>query len=155
MGCRILHALSEGMPDALFGKTLREVYVNSLAGGESEDWNQFIRLIGLSSSHELKMRIESALVILMESGASNSSDLSNNLVVFTEELKRLEETPDADIGGSPKSQNVFVPQGKKLDKFELKAVRFFIYLTPCTQIKFCCFTATNGYCKTSSPHNEI
>ncbi len=123
ISCRVLHALSEGMPDALFGKTLREVYVNSLAGGESEDWNQFTRLISLSSAHELKTRIEAALVTLKEAGASNAvSNHSASLLLFTEELKRLEEAPDVDIVCSPKSQSVFVPQGKKLDKFELKAV---------------------------------
>lgn len=111
------------MPDALFGKTLREVYVNSLSGSESEDWNQFIRLLNVSSAHELKSRIEAALAILKESTGSNTaSDFSTSLLIFAEELKRLEEAPAADTASSPKSQNVFVPQGKKMDKFELKAV---------------------------------
>lgn len=111
------------MPDSLFGKSLREVYINSLADGGSEDWEQFIRLLNVSSSYELRSRIESAILTLRESDTATSlSDFSTSLVVFAEELKRLEETPDNDLCGSPKSQNVFVPKGKKMDKFELKAV---------------------------------
>ena len=122
--CKVLHALSDGMPDSLFGKSLREVYINLLADNVAEDWDQFVRLIGLSSSHELRHRIDAALLCLKESvdSSASMSDSSTSLVVFSEELKRLEENPADDQLTSPKSQNVFTPQGKKLDKFELKAV---------------------------------
>lgn len=111
------------MPDALFGKSLREVYVNLLIGSESEDWDQFIRLLNVSSAHELRNRIESAFTTLKESDTSLSlSDFSTSLILFSEELKHLEEKQKTDAATSPKSQNVFAPQGKKLDKFELKAV---------------------------------
>ncbi|XP_046460539.1 origin recognition complex subunit 3-like [Daphnia pulex] len=122
LSCRIIHSLSDGMPDALFGKSLREVYVNLLIGGESEDWEQFLRLLNVSSAHELRTRIEAALTTLKECDSSGSlSDFSTSLVLFSEELLRLEESKKSDAVSSPKSQNVFVPQGKKLDKFELKA----------------------------------
>ena len=113
------------MPDALFGKSLREVYVNLLIGSESEDWDQFIRLLNVSSAHELRNRIETAFTMLKECDTSNSlSDFTTSLILFSEELKHLGETKKTDAAAtSPKSQNVFVPQGKKLDKFELKAVR--------------------------------
>lgn len=113
------------MPDSLFGKSLREVYVNLLTGSESGDWDQFIRLIGVSSSHELRNRISAALLSLKEcpDASTSTSDISTSLVIFSEELKRLEEAPEDDTISSPKSQKVFSSQGKKLDKFELKAVR--------------------------------
>lgn len=118
------------MPDALFGKSLREVYVNLLIGSESEDWDQFIRLLNVSSAHELRNRIETAFTMLKECDTSNSlSDFTTSLILFSEELKHLGETQKTDAAAtSPKSQNVFVPQGKKLDKFELKAVRGILFL---------------------------
>jgi hypothetical protein len=110
------------MPDALFGKSLREIYVNFLIGSQSEDWDQFIRLLNVSSAHELRSRIKVSLATLKECDTSNSlSNFSTSLVLFSEELIRLEEV-QTDCATSPKNQNVFVPQGKKLDKFELKAV---------------------------------
>lgn len=111
------------MPDALFGKSLREVYINFLIGAESEDWDRFIQLLNISTSYELQSRIQAALTALKESDVSSAlSDFSTSLVLFSEELKRLEQAPDTDTATSPKSPNVFVPKGKKLDKFELKAV---------------------------------
>lgn len=122
LSCRILHCLSDGMPDALFGKSLREVYINFLIGAESEDWDRFIQLLNISTSYELQSRIQAALTTLKESDVSSAlSDFSTSLVLFSEELKRLEQAPDTDTATSPKSPNVFVPKGKKLDKFELKA----------------------------------
>lgn len=120
------------MPDALFGKSLREVYVNFLIGAESEDWERFIQLLNVSTMHELQSRIQAALTGLKESGISNAlSDSSTSLLLFLEELKRLEQTPTTDGATSPKSQNVFVPKGKKLDKFELKAVSILLlYIQP-------------------------
>ena len=102
------------------------MYVNLLTDGGSKDWGQFTRLLGLSSAYELRTRIEAALAKLNEFNASVSSPLYTSLVIFLEELKRLENEPIAEDTSttSPKSQNVFVPQGKKLDKFELKAVSF-------------------------------
>lgn len=99
------------------------MYVNLLTDGGSKDWGQFTRLLGLSSAYELRTRIEAALAKLNEFNASVSSPLYTSLVIFLEELKRLENEPIAEDTSttSPKSQNVFVPQGKRLDKFELKA----------------------------------
>lgn len=111
------------MPDSLFGKSVREVYVNSLVEGGPEDWEQFIRLINVSSAHELRTRIESAILTLKESDPTSSlSNFPTSLVIFSEELRRLEEAPANETATSPKSQNKFVPQAKKMDKFELRAV---------------------------------
>lgn len=94
-----------------------------MTDGGSKDWSQFTRLIGLSSAYELRTRIEAALAKLNEYNGFVSSPLSTSLVLFLEELKRLEEEPDShDTATSPKNQNIFVAQGKKLGKHELKAV---------------------------------
>ena len=111
------------MPGPLFGKTLREVYVNFLAGNTSEDWSQFIRLLNVSSSVELQNRLERTIDVVKSIPNANSWTLSisSRLFLFLEELKRL-DNEDEEV--AKKDKNVFVAQGKKLDKFELKAVRF-------------------------------
>jgi hypothetical protein len=144
------------MPDALFGKSLREVYVNLLIGGETEDWEQFIRLLNVSSAHELRTRIEAALTTLKECDSSGSlSDFSTSLVLFSEELLRLEESKKSDAVSSPKSQNVFVPQGKKLDKFELKAVSAFSPPHLKHTKSNCISKAIDGHGEASSDHLRI
>lgn len=144
------------MPDALFGKSLREVYVNLLIGGESQDWDQFIRLLNVSSAHELRTRIEAALTTLKECDSSGSlSDFSTSLVLFSEELLRLEESKKSDAT-SPKSQNVFVPQGKKLDKFELKAVSALFSPPHLKHTKTNCISkAIDGHGEASSDYLRI
>lgn len=112
------------MPDGLFGKTLREVYVNLLSGIETEEWNTFVRLVSVSSAYELKTRIDAAIATLKEWDESNlMSDTLSSFVIFSEELKRLEEAP-VTYAADDSSQNIFSAQGKKMDKFELKAVSF-------------------------------
>ena len=124
----MIHSFSQGLPDALFGKTLREVYVTFLTNGGSNDWDQFLRLIGLCSAHELRSRIEASVDVLKEmtsSGGSLLLSFNNPLVCFLEELNRL-EAENVEVP-SVHSQNLFAPQqGKKLDKFELRAVTFFL-----------------------------
>lgn len=122
--CRLLHSLSEGLPDSLFGKTLREVYVNMLAGSRTEDWKQFMQLMNLSSAHELRTRIESALATLTElDSTSKTSNISTKLTHFLEQLRRLEGKQATEKSPS-KDQAALTPQAnKKLS--ELKAVRFF------------------------------
>lgn len=120
--CRLIHSLSEGLPDAPFGKTLRECYVNLLADSSSDDWNQFTRLFSLSSAHELKTRLESALKNLKEFSES-PCDSATSILLFLEQLRRLEEDNLTEGNpGSSRNEQIFIPQGKKLDKFELKAV---------------------------------
>ena len=127
----MLHSLSQGLPDALFGKTLREVYITVLTDSGATDWNQFLRLMGLCSAHELRSRIESCVNTLKETiddSAAAVLSFNNPLVCFLEELNRL-EAEDADDMAAAKSRNLFVPQqGRKMDKFELKAVIVFITL---------------------------
>ena len=118
----MLHSLSQGLPDALFGKTLREVYITFLTNSGSDDWNQFTRLIGLFSAQELRNRVEACITVLKEVADTSLMvfSISNPLILFQEELKRLEVEEDTN---SPNTRNIFVPLGKKMDKFELKAVR--------------------------------
>ena len=120
--CRLVHTFSHGFPESLFGKTLREVYVTFLTNTAKEDWTQFIRLLNLSSAQELSTRIDAALVTLQSLPTSTSAVLTvcSKLVLFLEELKRLNEEEEVE----QKSKKAFVPQGKKLDKFELKAVSY-------------------------------
>jgi len=122
--CKMVHSFSQGLPDALFGKTLREVYVTFLTNGGSDDWDQFLRLIGLCSAHELRSRIEASLDVLKEmtnSGGSLLLSFRTSLICFLEEINRLEAENVEEIV-SAKSQNLFAPQeGKKMDKFELRA----------------------------------
>ena len=95
-----------------------------LADGGKEDWKQFTRLLSLCSAHELRSRIEATLTTLRASdqtGASTST--SSSLILFLEQLRRLEETGGTSKSPNAKEPSVFVAQGnKKLDKFELKAV---------------------------------
>ena len=121
----MIHSFSQGLPDALFGKTLREVYVTFLTNSGSSDWEQFLRLIGLCSAHELRSRIEACVDVLKKMSSSGGLSLlsvNNPLICFLEELNRL-EAEDVEEIASVKHQNLFAPQqGKKMDKFELKAV---------------------------------
>jgi len=101
-----------------------------LADGGKEDWKQFTRLLSLCSAHELRSRIEATLTTLRASdqtGASTST--SSSLILFLEQLRRLEETGGTSKSPNAKEPSVFVAQGnKKLDKFELKAVSTLRYI---------------------------
>lgn len=125
----MLHALSDGLPDVPFGKTLREVYVNMMSHGGAEDWKHFTRLLSLSSAHELQTRIEAAMTTLRDADLiGNASSISTSLILFSEQLRRLGESQFTEKSPNSKDQAIFVPQGnKKLDKFELKAVPKFSF----------------------------
>ena len=120
--CKLLQTFSEGLPDSLFGKTFREVYVLFLANAGDDDWTQFIKVLNLLSAHELQTRMENTLSVLKSLPVSNSStmQMSGRLFLFLEELRRLDK--EQDDKQDEKEKQAFVSQGKKLNIAELRAV---------------------------------
>lgn len=106
--------------------------MNMLAGNGAEDWQQFVKLMNLSSAHELRSRIDAALAILKGFDFGDvSSNISATLIEFLDKFQCLDNKKTATAERSPtKDQAVTTPQGiKKLS--DLKAVSFCFFLMSC------------------------